>query len=137
MEPTGTLTGFVNGLDGDDLFEVTPGPGTILSVFGGNGNDQLTVDAGSGLPLESPGMITVIPGGATVTHTEVETIIAICDTCATLDPLAAVDAGHHASSDGLRMGFLDMLRPRNKETRGPIQRHRAVDAMFANWDGSV
>jgi Ca2+-binding RTX toxin-like protein len=85
---TGSLAGGILGNDGDDTFDVTPALGSSLVLLGGNGEDQLTVDAQAGLPQDLPGQVVVMPGGATILYSSMETLLLTCDTCVPL-PLPA------------------------------------------------
>jgi Ca2+-binding RTX toxin-like protein len=77
VTPTGDLDGAINGSDGDDVFMITPGLGTTITVFGGDGLDKLTVDAQAGTPTQLANMITIAPGGAVVTFFDVEDIVLV------------------------------------------------------------
>jgi hypothetical protein len=75
VTPTGDLDGSIVGGGGDDVFLLTPGLGTMFMVFGGVGLDQLTVDAQAGTPTQLANTITIAPGGAVVTFSDVEDIV--------------------------------------------------------------
>ncbi|MFV2065380.1 MAG: FG-GAP-like repeat-containing protein [Pirellulales bacterium] len=81
VESTGSLDGSLVGREGDDRFELTPALGSLLDIRGGTGTDELVIDAQDGVPAELLGMVVIAPGGATITHTDVETVTLLCDTC--------------------------------------------------------
>ena len=127
---TGSLDGFLYGVEGDDVFAITPADGTSSLVFGGLGQDTLTVEAGAGVPTDDLiSNISVAPGGASITYFGVEAIVLICDTCppppperstdATLwemrnidDPVGAQpqDVGAYSSTQGMDYSFEWFLR---------------------------
>jgi acrosin len=80
VTPTGTLDGSIFASDGDDVIMITPGDGTMFTVFGGGGIDQLTVNAQAGIPTQLANTITIAPGGAVVNFFAMEDVILLSDT---------------------------------------------------------
>jgi hypothetical protein len=129
---TGSLDGLLFGSEGDDIFQVTPAVGSSLTISGGLGQDTLIVDPGAGDATVLPGMVTIAPGGAVVNYSDTEQVMVASSMSASLAsrlfaPAPSDAVGHHTSSDGVRMGFLDLL-PSFGTDRNAARRRRTLKA---------
>ena len=138
---SGSLSGSVFAAGGDDTFLVTPGLGVVLDVDGGSGVDQLTVDAGAGLPTVTATQVTVTPGGAVVAYDDFENVVATCDVC--LPPTPAVIAESPVLSplpiagDVNNDGVFDSSDLMTVFLAGEYENEVARDSTFAegDWNG--
>ena len=138
---TGSLTNSIFASYGDDVFEISPGLGVTIDIDGGDGADQLTVDAGAGIPSVGLNQVSIVPGGAVVNFDDVESISAICDSC--LAPLPAViaqSANQNPSwviGDANNDGVFDSSDLVTVFVAGEYENGIANDSMFAegDWNG--
>ena len=140
---TGTLSGSVNSSDGDDTFEITPALGILLTVDGGNGLDAMNIDAGAGTPSISATAVTVVPGGATVNYSDIETIAATCNAC--IPPLPALVANpttepaQQVTGDSNHDGVFDSSDLVTVFLSGEYENDIAHDSTFeeGDWNGDM